>query len=328
MRLHPDEPHDADPPVRRIDARIGSTPVVRLEGFGDDDRAEIWLKLERFNPAGSLHDRTALGLIEDAEVRGVLTPGRGQRIVEASTGNTGLALAFLGAVRGYRCSLVFPGGVSPTYAARARAYGAEVDVLGAEGRGVDAGMREAIDRAHELAEAHDAWMPNQFENPAHPDHHERVTGPEIWAQMQGRIDAFVWATGTGGSISGIGRHLKRQRADLEVVAVEPARSAVLSGGTPGRHGLAGMGLGFVPRNLDVDLLDRVIAVDDDDALSRARRLMRNDGISIGPSSGATLHAALDVARELGPGRVVLALAGDGGEPYLRTDRDQAEGGLD
>lgn len=314
MNLHPAEPEDADPPVRRIDALIGNTPVVRLRSVTDDAMAEVWLKLESFNPAGSIKDRTALGMIEDAEERGLLTPGSGQAIVEPTSGNTGIGLAFLAAVRGYRCTIVLPDTMSQERVKTLRAYGAELEFTPGELR-----MQGAIPRAQELAEATGAWMPNQFENPANPRYHERVTGPEIWAQMQGRIDAFVWASGTGGSISGIGRYLKAQREGVQVVAVEPARSAVLSGGQRGQHGFQGMGPGFVPKNLDVDLLDRVIAVHEEDAFPLVHRLLREEGISVGMSSGATVHAALQVARELGPERVVVALAADGAERYLSTE---------
>ena len=314
MNLHPAEPEDADPPVRRIDALIGNTPVVRLRSVTDDAMAEVWLKLESFNPAGSIKDRTALGMIEDAEERGLLTPGSGQAIVEPTSGNTGIGLAFLAAVRGYRCTIVLPDTMSQERVKTLRAYGAELEFTPGELR-----MQGAIPRAQEVAEATGAWMPNQFENPANPRYHERVTGPEIWAQMQGRIDAFVWASGTGGSISGIGRYLKAQREGVQVVAVEPARSAVLSGGQRGQHGFQGMGPGFVPKNLDVDLLDRVIAVHEEDAFPLVHRLLREEGISVGMSSGATVHAALQVARELGPERVVVALAADGAERYLSTE---------
>ena len=314
MNLHPAEPEDADPPVRRIDALIGNTPVVRLRSVTDDAMAEVWLKLESFNPAGSIKDRTALGMIEDAEERGLLTPGSGQAIVEPTSGNTGIGLAFLAAVRGYRCTIVLPDTMSQERVKTLRAYGAELEFTPGELR-----MQGAIPRAQEVAEATGAWMPNQFENPANPRYHERVTGPEIWAQMQGRIDAFVWASGTGGSISGIGRYLKAQREGVQVVAVEPARSAVLSGGQRGHHGFQGMGPGFVPKNLDVDLLDRVIAVHEEDAFPLVHRLLREEGISVGMSSGATVHAALQVARELGPERVVVALAADGAERYLSTE---------
>ena len=314
MNLHPAEPEDADPPVRRIDALIGNTPVVRLRSVTDDAMAEVWLKLEGFNPAGSIKDRTALGMIEDAEERGLLTPGSGQAIVEPTSGNTGIGLAFLAAVRGYRCTIVLPDTMSQERVKTLRAYGAELEFTPGELR-----MQAAIPRAQELAEATGAWMPNQFENPANPAYHERVTGPELWAQMQGRIDAFVWASGTGGSISGIGRYLKAQRAAVQIVAVEPARSAVLSGGERGQHGFQGMGPGFVPKNLDVDLLDRVIAVREEDAFPLVHRLLREEGISVGMSSGASVHAALEVARELGPDKVVVALAADGAERYLSTE---------
>ena len=312
--LHPAEPSDADPPVRRIDALIGSTPIVRLRSVVDEEMAEVWLKLEGFNPAGSIKDRTALGLIQDGEERGILAPGRGQRIVEPTSGNTGIGLAFLSAVRGYRCTIVLPDTMSVERVKTLRAYGAELVFTPGELR-----MQGAIPRAQELVEELGAWMPNQFENPANPRYHQRVTGPELWAQMQGRIDAFVWASGTGGSISGIGRHLKEKRPDVQVVAVEPARSAVLSGGERGSHGFQGMGPGFVPANLDVDVLDDVIAVWEEDAFPLVHRLLREEGISVGMSSGATVHAALQVARTLGPEKVVLALAADGAERYLSTE---------
>ena len=320
MTLHPAEPDDAHPPVRRIDALIGDTPIVRLRSVAEDDMAEVWLKLESFNPAGSIKDRTALGLIQDAEERGLLTPGSGQRIVEPTSGNTGIGLAFLAAVRGYRCTIVLPDTMSQERVKTLRAYGAELEFTPGALR-----MQGAIPRAQELTAELGGGMPNQFENPANPAYHERVTGPEIWAQMQGRIDAFVWASGTGGSISGIGRYLKRQRSDVQVVAVEPARSAVLSGGERGQHGFQGMGPGFVPKNLDVDLLDRVIAVWEEDAFPLVHRLLREEGISVGMSSGATVHAALQVARELGPDKVVLALAADGAERYLSTALFEEDG---
>jgi cysteine synthase A len=313
MNPHPAEPDDAAPPVRSIDALIGDTPVVRLRTVTEPDMAEVWLKLEGFNPAGSIKDRTALGLIQDAEERGLLEPGSGQRIVEPTSGNTGIGLAFLAAVRGYRCTIVLPDTMSAERVTTLRAYGAELEFTPGEAR-----MQGAIPRAQELVEELDAWMPNQFENPANPAAHERVTGPELWGQMQGRIDAFVWASGTGGSISGIGRYLKRQNEAVRVIAVEPARSPVLSGGEKGAHEFQGMGPGFVPANLDVDLLDGVEAVWEEDAFPLARRLMREEGISVGMSSGATVHAALSVARRLGPDKVVVALAADAADRYLST----------
>lgn len=311
---HPKEPADAHPPVRRLDAMIGHTPIVKLVGLVGEDMAEVWIKLEGFNPAGSIKDRTALGMIEDAEERGILTPGSGQRMVEPTSGNTGIALAFLAAVRGYRCTIVLPDNMSAERVKTLRAYGAELEFTPGEER-----MRAAIPRAAELARELDAWMPNQFENPANPAYHERVTGPELWAQMQGRIDAFVWASGTGGSISGIGRFLKRVNPRVRVVAVEPARSAVIHGQERGSHAFQGMGPGFLPGNLDLGLLDDCKAVYEEDAFPLARRLMREEGISVGMSSGATAVAALEVARELGPGKVVLTMAADGAERYLSTE---------
>ncbi len=302
------------PGVRRADALIGRTPIVKLHSVTDASMADVWLKLEGFNPAGSIKDRTALGLIQDAEDRGILTPGSGQRIVEPTSGNTGIGLAFLSAVRGYRCTIVLPDTMSEERVRTLRAYGADLEFTPGEMR-----MQAAIPRAEAIRDDTGAWMPNQFDNPANPAYHERVTGPEVWAQMQGRIDAFVWASGTGGSITGIGRHLKSQNPDVQVVAVEPARSNVLTGGERGSHRFQGMGPGFVPGNLDVDLLDDVKAVYEEDAFPLARRLMREEGLGVGMSSGATLVAALEVARELGPGRTVLALAADGPDRYLSTE---------
>lgn len=311
---HPREPEDAQPPVRRVDALIGGTPLLKLRRVVEPDMAEVWIKLEGYNPAGSIKDRTALGLIEDAEARGVLTPGSGQQIVEPTSGNTGIGLAFLAAVRGYRCTIVLPDTMSVERVRTLRAYGAELEFTPGEQR-----MQAAIPRAQELAEETGAWMPNQFENPANPAYHERVTGPEIWQQMQGRIDAFVWASGTGGSISGIGRHLKQRDSDVRVVAVEPATSAVLHGEPRGSHAFQGMGPGFIPGNLDVDLLDDVTAIREAEAFPLARRLLREEGIGVGMSSGAVLAAALRVARELGPGKVVVCMAADGHERYLSTE---------
>jgi len=321
MSLHPAEPEDASPPVRRVDALVGDTPIVRIHApLARPDTAEVWLKLERFQPAGSHKDRTALGLVTDAEERGALRPGEGRPVVEASSGNLGVALAFLSAVRGYRCTIVLPGTAGATHAALIRAYGAEVTRVSG-----DPGMRGAIARAREIGDATGAWRPSQFDNPANPETHRAVTGPELWAQMQGRIDAFVAAAGTGGTISGVGRYLKSRDAKVRIVAVEPARSAVLSGGEAGAHAIAGAGPGFVPANLDVDLLDDVAAVRDEDAQALASRALREEGISLGPSAGATLHAALATARELGPGKVVVAFASDGAERYLRRT-DGAHGG--
>ena len=304
------------PPIARggFDQLVGNTPVVKLFKVVSDDMAEVWVKLEGQNPAGSIKDRTATGLILDAEERGVLTPGSGQTIIEPTSGNTGIGLAFLAAVRGYRCVIVLPDSMSEERKRTLRAYGAELEFTPGEQR-----MQGAIPRAEELSEENGWWMPNQFENPANPQYHYRVTGPELWRQMQGRIDAFVWASGTGGSISGIGRYLKEQNSKIKVYAVEPARSAVMNGLERGQHGFQGMGPGFLPKNLDIDMLDGCKMVYEEDAYPLARRLAREEGIFIGMSSGATVYAALQVARELGPGKVVACLAADTAARYVSTD---------
>ncbi len=301
-------------PRKSFDSFIGQTPIVKLFKVVSEDMAEVWVKLEGQNPAGSIKDRTATGLILDAEERGILTPGSGQTIVEPTSGNTGIGLAFLAAVRGYRCIIVLPDNMSEERKRTLRAYGAELEFTPGHMR-----MQGAIPRAQEIAEELGAFMPNQFENPANPRYHFDHTGPEIWQQMQGRIDAFVWASGTGGSVSGIGRYLKTQKKDLKVYAVEPARSAVMNGFERGQHKFQGMGPGFLPKNLDINMLDGCKMVYEEDAFPLARRLAKEEGIFIGMSSGATTYAALEVARELGPGKVVLCLAADSAARYISTD---------
>jgi cysteine synthase A len=300
--------------MKRLDHYIGNTPLVRLFRVVEADMAEVWIKLEGFNPAGSIKDRTAKGMIDDAEERGILTPGSGRTIVEPTSGNTGIGLAFLAAVRGYRCVIVLPDTMSEERKRTLLAYGAELVFTPGELR-----MQGAIPRAQEIAEETGAWMPNQFENPANPRTHYRTTGPEIWQGMQGRIDAFVWASGTGGSISGVGRYFKEQNPKVEVIAVEPARSAVISGGEKGQHKFQGMGPGFIPGNLELSLLDGVKTVLEEDAFPLARRLAREEGQFIGMSSGATVWAALEVARELGPGKVVVCMAADTAARYVSTE---------
>nr|MDQ3397906.1 cysteine synthase A [Deinococcota bacterium] len=278
--------------MKTLDSYIGKTPLVKLFKVVEPGMAEVWIKLEGFNPAGSIKDRTAKGMIDDAEQRGILTPGSKQTIVEPTSGNTGIALAFLAAVRGYRCIIVLPDSMSEERKRTLLAYGAKLEFTPGELR-----MQGAIPRAQEIAEELGAWMPNQFENPANPRTHYHTTGPELWQEMQGRIDAFVWASGTGGSISGIGRYLKEQNPKVEVIAVEPARSAVISGREKGQHKFQGMGPGFIPGNLDLSILDGTKMVYEEDAFPLARRLAREEGHFIGMSSGATVWAALEVARE-------------------------------
>lgn len=303
-----------DIPARMLDSLIGNTPIVKLFKVVEPDMAEVWVKLEGQNPAGSIKDRTATGLILDAEERGILTPGSGQTIVEPTSGNTGIGLAFLSAIRGYRCIIVLPDTMSEERKRTLKAYGAELEFTPGHLR-----MQGAIPRAQEIAEELGAFMPNQFENPANPRYHYEVTGPELWQQMQGRIDAFVWASGTGGSVSGIGKYLKEQNADIKVYAVEPARSAVINGHERGQHKFQGMGPGFIPGNLDVDILDGAVMVYEEDAFPLARRLAKEEGIFIGMSSGATVFATMQVAKELGPDKVVICLAADTAARYISTE---------
>ncbi len=302
------------PEPKSLQHYINSTPLVKLFKIIELDMAEVWIKLEGFNPAGSIKDRTAWGMIEDAEKRGIIKPDSGQTIIEPTSGNTGIGLAFLSAIRGYKCIIVLPDTMSSERKRTLEAYGAELVFTPGELR-----MQGAIPKAQELSEELGAWMPNQFDNPANPRYHYQVTGPEIFKQMQGRIDAFVWASGTGGSISGIGKYLKEQNPDVKVYAVEPARSAVINGHEQGQHKFQGMGPGFIPQNLDVDLLDGAIMAYEEDAFPLAKRLAKEEGIFIGMSSGAAVWAALKVARKLGPNKVVVCMAADSAARYISTE---------
>ena len=295
----------------RVDATIGRTPVVRLERVVEPGMAEVWMKLEGLNPGGSIKDRTALGMIVDAEQRGVLRPG--DRIVEPTSGNTGIGLAQVASARGYRLTLCIPSSMSDERKRTLRAYGAELVFTDPERR-----MLAAIEEAERIRDATGAWMPNQFANAANPRVHYETTAPELWEQMDGRIDAFVYGSGTGGTISGVGRFLKERVPDTLVVAVEPARSPVLSGGERGQHQFQGMGPGFVPANFDRSVVDRVMQAWEEVAFPLARRLAREEGLFVGMSSGAIAWAALEVARELGPDRRVLCIAPDSGARYLTT----------
>lgn len=294
-----------------IDAAIGATPMTRLDRIVEPGMAEVWVKLEGMQPAGSIKDRTALGMILDAERRGILHPG--DTIVEPTSGNTGIGLAQVAAARGYRLILCLPSSMSDERKRTLRAFGAELVLTDPELR-----MLAAIKEAEAIRDRIGAWMPNQFENPANPRIHYETTGPELWRQMDGRVDAFVYGSGTGGTISGVGRFLKEQRRDTLVVAVEPARSPVLSGGERGAHQFQGMGPGFVPRNFDRTVVDRVITVWEEDAFPLARRLARDAGLFVGMSSGAIVWAALQLARELGPGHRIATISPDSGARYLTT----------
>ncbi len=294
-----------------IDAVIGKTPLVQLRRIVGPDSADVFVKLEGQNPGGSIKDRTALGMINDAEARGLLKPGG--LIVEPTSGNTGIGLAQVAASRGYRLILCMPAQMSEERKRTLLAYGAELVLTDPARR-----MLAAIEEAEKIALEQGGWMPNQFANPANPASHERTTGPELWEQMDHRIDAFVFGSGTGGTITGVGRFLKRQDAQVKVVVVEPARSNVLSGGERGEHGFQGMGPGFIPANLDRAVYDEVVQVWEEDAFPLARRAAQEEGLFMGMSSGGILWAAMEVARRLGPGKRVATIACDSGSRYLTT----------
>jgi cysteine synthase A len=297
---------------------IAHTPVVRLNRVPGDGCAEVWAKLELANLGGSVKDRICLGMIEDAERRGVLRPG--DVVVEPTSGNTGIGLALVCAIKGYRLILTMPDTMSEERRSLLSAYGAELE-LTPDTRG----MHGAIARAEEIARTVPrAFMPQQFRNPANPEAHRTGTAREILEQLP-QLNGFVAGVGTGGTITGVGQVLHAERPGCVVVAVEPARSPVLSGGEPGYHKIQGIGAGFVPENLDPDAYDRVVTVEDEDAASMARRIAREEGLLVGISSGANCAAAIDLARELGPGKVVLTVFCDTGERYLTTDLFRAAG---
>jgi cysteine synthase A len=276
-----------------------------------DAQAEVWVKLEGLNPGGSIKDRTALGMILDAEEKGIIAPGA--TIVEPTSGNTGIGLAQVASARGYRLVLCLPASMSDERKKTLEAYGAELVLTDPERR-----MLAAIEEAKKIRDNTGAWMPDQFGNPANPAIHYNTTAPELWDAMQGKIDAFVYGSGTGGTITGVGRFLKERRPDVLVVAVEPARSPVLSGGERGQHQFQGMGPGFIPDNFDRSVVDRVMQAWEEDAFPLARRLAREEGLFVGMSSGAIVWAALKVASELGPGNRVACIAPDSGARYLST----------
>ena len=292
---------------------IGSTPVVqlrRLPGLDGID-GQVWAKLEGSNPGGSVKDRICLAMIEAAEREGRLRPGG--TIVEPTSGNTGIGLALVAAVKGYRVVLTMPDTMSEERRGLLLGYGAKLE-LTPDTRG----MHGAVRRAEELAAEHPDWfMPQQFTNPANPDTHRRTTAREILTQLP-EISAFVAGVGTGGTITGVGNVLRAERPGIRIFAVEPAASPVLSGGEPGYHDIQGIGAGFVPQILDAGAYDEVITITDETAAETARALARHEGLLVGISSGASCAAALEVARRLGPGSVVLAIFADTGERYLTT----------
>ena len=297
------------------DQLIGRTPLLELARLARAEglEARLLAKLECFNPAGSVKDRVARAMIGDGEARGLLKPGG--TIIEPTSGNTGIGLAAVAAARGYRVIIVMPDTMSVERRRLMAAYGAELVLTpGAQG------MAGAIQRAEELArEIPGSFLPGQFANPANPAAHRASTGPEIWADTEGRVDVFVAGVGTGGTITGVGEYLKSQNPGLRVVAVEPASSPVLSQGRAGKHGIQGIGAGFVPQALNTAVYDEILPVEDGDAFDAARRLGRTEGVLAGISSGAALWAALRIAkRPESRGKTIVALLPDGGDRYLST----------
>ena len=298
-----------------IEQLIGNTPLVRLRRVAEGLEAIVLAKLESFNPGGSVKDRIGLSMVDAAERAGLIQPGK-TTIVEPTSGNTGIGLAMIAAVRGYALVLTMPETMSRERRRLLQAYGAELVLTSAAG-----GMREAVREAEELVvQTPNAFMPQQFTNPANPHIHQQTTAEEIWRDTDGKLDIFVAGVGTGGTITGVAQALKPRKADLEFIAVEPAESPVLSGGEPGPHTIQGIGAGFVPEVLELELVDEIIPVTEEDAAHVARRLAAEEGILCGISSGAAAHAALQVAqRPTSAGKTIVVVLPDTGERYLSGD---------
>ena len=300
---------------RKITDLIGGTPLLELTNYekANELNAKIYAKLEYFNPAGSVKDRIAKAMLDDAEEKGLLKPGA--VIIEPTSGNTGIGLASVAASRGYKVILTMPETMSVERRNLLKAYGAELVLTeGAKG------MPGAIAKAKELAEqTPNSYIPSQFTNPANPAVHLKTTGPEIWADTDGKVDIFVAGVGTGGTLSGVGAYLKSQNPNVKVVAVEPATSPVLSGGKAGPHKIQGIGAGFVPDTLNTDIYDEILPVQNEDAFATGRALARSEGVVVGISSGAAVFAAAQLAkRPENAGKVIVALLPDTGERYLST----------
>ena len=299
-------------PVENITEIIGQTPVVKLRHQAGEDAADIYVKLEYQNPGGSVKDRIALAMIEQAEKDGKIKPG--DTIVEPTSGNTGIGLAFVCAAKGYKAVFTMPETMSQERRNLLKAYGAELVLTpGAEA------MKGAIKKAKELKEEHGYFEPQQFENPANPKIHELTTGPELVEQFEGKtIDAFLAGVGTGGTLSGAGKVLKEKYPDIQLVAIEPEASPVLSGGEPGPHKLQGLGAGFIPDTLNTEIYDEIITVGNETAMETSRRVAKEEGILGGISSGAAIYAAIQKAKELGKGKTVVTVLPSNGERYLST----------
>ncbi|HCZ8324782.1 TPA: cysteine synthase A [Staphylococcus aureus] len=302
----------AQKPVDNITQIIGGTPVVKLRNVVDDNAADVYVKLEYQNPGGSVKDRIALAMIEKAEREGKIKPG--DTIVEPTSGNTGIGLAFVCAAKGYKAVFTMPETMSQERRNLLKAYGAELVLTpGSEA------MKGAIKKAKELKEEHGYFELQQFENPANPEVHELTTGPELLQQFEGKtIDAFLAGVGTGGTLSGVGKVLKKEYPNIEIVAIEPEASPVLSGGEPGPHKLQGLGAGFIPGTLNTEIYDSIIKVGNDTAMEMSRRVAKEEGILAGISSGAAIYAAIQKAKELGKGKTVVTVLPSNGERYLST----------
>ena len=301
--------------AKKLTDLIGNTPLLEFSNFNASKglKAKVIGKLEYFNPAGSVKDRIALAMIEDAEAKGLLKPGA--TIIEPTSGNTGIGLASVASARGYRTILTMPESMSVERRNLLKAYGAELVLTPGS-----LGMQGAIDKAEELAtEIPNAFIPGQFVNPANPAIHKATTGPEIWRDTDGEVDIFVAGVGTGGTLSGVAEGLKKQNPHIQIVAVEPDNSPVLSGGNPGLHKIQGIGAGFVPHTYNGKLVDKIIRVKDDDAIRTGRELSLTEGLLVGISSGAAAYAALELAKlPENEGKQIVVLLPDTGERYLST----------
>ena len=287
---------------------IGKTPILRVTNMIDENSADVYVKLEKFNPGGSVKDRAALGMIERAEEEGILK--KGSVIVEPTSGNTGIALAMIGRLKGYKVIIVMPETMSKERRDLIKAYGAELVLT--EG---NRGMKGAIEKAIQMVNEHGYFMPQQFENIANPEKHYATTAQEIYEDIND-LNVLVAGVGTGGTITGIGKNLKEKINDIEIVAIEPSNSQVISGKNPGPHKIQGIGAGFVPQNYKNEYVDKVVAVSDEDAIKTAVDFAKSEGILVGISSGAAIYTAIKIAKKLGKGKKVLAIAPDGGEKYI------------
>lgn len=300
--------------AKKLTELVGNTPLLQLSNFAENKNlsANVLVKIEAFNPLGCVKERIALAMIEDAEAKGVLK--QGIEIIEPTSGNTGIGLAFVAAIKGYKLTLTMPETMSVERRNLLKALGANLVLTpGSEG------MKGAIAKANEISTSTGAFLPQQFENPSNVDIHFKTTGPEIWNDTDGQVDIFIGGVGTGGTISGVGAYLKSKNPNIQIIAVEPADSPVLSGGKPGPHKIQGIGAGFIPKNFNPDVVDEIIPVSNDQAILTARQLAQQEGLLVGISSGAAAYAAVQVAlRPENKGKNIVTLLPDTGERYLST----------